>query len=122
MPTEKEYQSLQDRIAALRETLASRLGPLIVDRPALADALVKEIDDELAAVLKISEKVPPDQGLAQLAGIGPEAAAELGVTRVAPPVEPYDETVVSERIIAIGDLYYLFQHEKIGVFKVVQKL
>src|SRR5205823_6032845 len=28
----------------------------------------------------------------------------------------------SERIIAVGDLYYLYQHEKIGVFKVVQKL
>ena len=37
-------------------------------------------------------------------------------------VEPYDETITSERIIAVGDLYYLFQHEKIGVFRVVQKL
>ena len=37
-------------------------------------------------------------------------------------VEPYDETITSERIIAVGDLYYLYQHEKIGVFRVVQKL
>ena len=34
----------------------------------------------------------------------------------------YDETITSERIIAVGDMYYLWQHEKIGVFRVVQKL
>jgi hypothetical protein len=37
-------------------------------------------------------------------------------------VEPYDEKVTLERIIAVGDVYYLYQHEKIGVFRVVQKL
>jgi hypothetical protein len=37
-------------------------------------------------------------------------------------VEPYDETITSERIMAVGDMYYLWQHEKIGVFRVVQKL
>ena len=37
-------------------------------------------------------------------------------------VMPYDDQVASERIIAVGDLYYIFQHEKIGVFRVVQKL
>jgi hypothetical protein len=37
-------------------------------------------------------------------------------------VDAYDESVASERIIAVGDLYYLYQHERIGVFRVVQKL
>src|SRR5439155_12145078 len=124
MPTEKEYQSLLDRVAALRETLASRLASGIYQDPRLADALVKEIDDQLEAVLSGYQKAapPPDKGLAQLIGLGPEAAPALGVTRVAPSVEPYDETVVSERIIAIGDFYYIYQHEKIGVFRVVKKL
>src|SRR5262245_60408198 len=36
-------------------------------------------------------------------------------------VESHDETVTSERIIAVGDLYYIYQHEPIGVFPVVQK-
>jgi hypothetical protein len=60
--------------------------------------------------------------LAQLAGIGGDAATELGQTRIPPGVEAYDETITSERIIAVGDMYYLWQHEKIGVFRVVQKL
>ena len=51
-----------------------------------------------------------------------EAATEFGQTRIPQGVEPYDETITSERIIAVGDLYYLYQHEKIGVFRVVQKL
>src|SRR5581483_5370220 len=63
-----------------------------------------------------------DKGLAALVGVGPEAAKEFGTTRVPPGVEVYDDTITSERIIAVGDMYYLWQHEKIGVFRVVQKL
>jgi hypothetical protein len=37
-------------------------------------------------------------------------------------VDAYDETVASERLNAVGDLYYIYQHERIGVFRVVQKL
>src|SRR5262249_32280928 len=65
---------------------------------------------------------PPDKGLAELVGVGPEAADAIGKTRMPPGVEPYDDTVTSERVIAVGDLYYIYQHEKIGVFRVVQKL
>src|SRR4029078_2784474 len=63
-----------------------------------------------------------DKGLAQLVGVGPDAATQLGVNRLPQGVQPYDETVTSERILAVGDLYYIYQHEKIGVFRVVQKL
>jgi hypothetical protein len=55
-------------------------------------------------------------------GVGPEAATDFGKTRIPQGVEPYDETVTSERVIAVGDLYYIYQHERIGVFRVVQKL
>jgi hypothetical protein len=86
--------------------------------------LTKQIDDMLVSVVDADMKgpVPPDKGLAELAGIGPGAAKEFGVTRVPPGVVAYDDTITSERIVAVGDLYYLFQHEKIGVFRVVQKL
>src|ERR1700736_5565946 len=124
MSTERDYQGLYDRIAGLRETLASRLAGDLISNPQLADALVKQVDDMLQAVQDADAKAPapPDKGLAQLAGVGPEAAQEFGVTRIPPGVLPYDETVASERIIAIGDVYYIYQHEKIGVFRVVQKL
>jgi len=124
MPTEKDYQGLYDRIAALREQVTSKLSADLIANPQLADALTKQIDDLLASVVDADAKVPPppDKGLAALIGVGPDAAKEFGTTRVPPGVEPYDETITSERIMAVGDMYYLWQHEKIGVFRVVQKL
>jgi hypothetical protein len=124
MASEKDYQSLYDRIAALREQVTSRLGADLISNPQLADALNKQIDDMLQSVVDADSKnpPPPDKGLAQLAGIGPDAGKDLGVARIPSGVQPYDETITSERIIATGDVYYIFQHEKIGVFRVVQKL
>ncbi|MGZ4843292.1 MAG: hypothetical protein ACXV7C_04750 [Candidatus Angelobacter sp.] len=124
MATEKEYQSLYDRVAALRETVTSRLSSDLISNPQLADALTKQIDDMLQGVVDADTRAvpPPDKGLAELVGVGPQAAADFGKTRMPPGVEAYDETITSERIVAVGDLYYLFQHEKIGVFRVVQKL
>jgi hypothetical protein len=124
MATGKDYQGLYDRIAALREQVTSRLSADLISNPQLADALTKQIDDMLASVVDADSKIPPppDKGLGQLAGVGPEAAKEFGTVRIPPGVEPYDETITSERIMAVGDMYYLWQHEKIGVFRVVQKL
>src|SRR5438067_7673587 len=124
MATEKDYQSLFDRIAALREQVTSKLAADLITNPQLADVITKQIDDLLANVESSDAKIPPppDKGLAALAGVGPQAATEFGTTRIPQGVEPYDETITSERIMAVGDMYYLFQHEKIGVFRVVQKL
>src|SRR6202789_1468845 len=124
MATEKDYQSLYDRIAALRETVTNRLSADLISNPQLADALTKQIDDMLQSAVDADSKIPPppDKGLGQLIGVGPEAAGQLGQTRIPPGVEAYDETITSERIVAVGDMYYLWQHEKIGVFRAVQKL
>ena len=124
MATEKEYQGLYDRIAALREQVASRLSSELISNPQLADALTKQIDDMLQSAVAADSAIPPppDKGLGALAGVGPDAARDFGVTRIPQGVEAYDETIASERIIAVGDMYYLWQHEKIGVFRAVQKL
>jgi hypothetical protein len=124
MATEKENLSLEDRRAALLATLADRLGDDVIATPSLADAIVKQIDDLVTAAVAQDAKaaLPPDKGLAQLVGIGPEAADALGKTRVPPEVLPYDETVASERIVAVADLYYIYQHERIGVFRAIRKL
>jgi hypothetical protein len=124
MATEQEYQSLYDRIAALRDTMMSRLSADLIQNPQLADAITKQIDDMLASVVAADMQAtpPPDKGLAKLVGIGPEAADDFGQTRVPPGVIAYDETVTSERILAVADLYYIYQHETIGVFRVMQKL
>src|SRR5215468_3894541 len=124
MATERDYQGLYDRIAALRDTVTNRLASDLITNPRLADALTKQIDDLLQSATDADAQAlpPPDKGLAELAGIGPQAAKDFGQTRIPPGVEPYDETITSERIIAVGDVYYIYQHEKIGVFRVVQKL
>lgn len=124
MTKEKDYQSLYDQIAALRETVANRLAADLIEKPQLADVLTQQIDQMLAAVIdqELQEKPPADKGLAQLIGIGSQAATELGVTRVPIAVEPYDETVTSERIKAVGDMYYIYSLEKVGVFRAILKL
>src|SRR5215475_10526624 len=124
MATERDYQGLYDRIAALRDQVTSRLASDLIANARLADALNNQIDDMLQSVVDADAKAPPppDKGLAELAGIGQQAAKDLGQTRIPPGVVAYDETIPSERIIAVGDVYYLYQHEKIGVFRAVQKL
>jgi hypothetical protein len=124
MASQKDYQSLYDRIAALREQVTSQLSSDLIANPQLADTITKQIDDMLASVVADDAKIPPppDQGLASLIGVGPEAAKDLGTARIPQGVEPYDETITSERIMAVGDMYYLWQHERIGVFRAVQKL
>jgi hypothetical protein len=124
MATEQEYQNLYDRIAALRDTVTNRLASDLISNPQLADVLTKQIDDMLQSAVVADTKAlpPPDKGLAELAGVGPQAAKDFGQARIPQGVEAYDETITSERIIAVGDVYYIYQHEKIGVFRVVQKL
>lgn len=124
MANEHDYQSVRDRVAALRDAVTKRFAGDLVGNPALAEALKQQIDDVLQAVVQHDMKAPPppDKGLAQLIGVGPEATDEFGRTRIPQGVEEYDEQIASERLIAVADLYYIFQHEKIGVFRVVRKL
>jgi hypothetical protein len=124
MATQKDYQSLFDRVAALREQVTNNLSADLVSNPQLADALTKQIDDLLKSVVSADDgqALPPDKGLSALAGVGPGASTDLGDTRIPQGVTAYDDTITSERIVAVGDMYYLWQHEKIGVFRVVQKL
>ena len=124
MLSEREDQERLDRIQALRQQVTDRLSGSLVSNPALAEELNKQIDELLEATTRADEAVapPPDRGLAELVGVGPEAAKAFGHVKIPLGVEPYDENVNSERIVAVGDLYYIYQHERIGVFRVVQKL
>jgi hypothetical protein len=124
MTTQHEYQELWDKVAALEASVADSLSAQLTTNPQLADELVKQLDDMIAAIEAGDALVtpPPDLGVAQLAGIGPQAAAKLGDTRMPFGVMAYDEAVNSERIVSVADIYYLYQHERIGVFRVVRKL
>jgi hypothetical protein len=124
MSTTGDNQGLFDRMAALRETLVDQLGPQLIQNPQLADALTQQIEELLTQTIAEEAKapIPPDGGFAELIGIGNEAARKVTETRLPQGVEDYDEQVASERILAVADLYYLYQHEKVGVFRAVWKL
>ena len=105
----------------MRETVAGRMSSDLIQNPQLADALTKQIDDLLQSVVDADSAAPPppDKGLAQLVGDRPRGRRRARPDpRSRQGVVEYDETIVSERIIAVGDLYYIYQHEKIGVFRV----
>ena len=124
MAKEQEYQELLDRIAALRDKATDIHAADLITNPQLADALMKNIGDLYENSVKRDCSLPPpaDKGLAELIGIGEGAADRFGKTRIPQGVEPYDEQVTSERMVGVGDLYYLYQHERIGVFRVMRKL
>jgi hypothetical protein len=124
MATKLENQKLQDQMAALRATLMDKLAPDLIQNPQVADALLRQLDSLMASVVKANGQTPPtaDGGLAQLAGIGPEAADTLDAAQMPFGIEGYDETVTSERILAVGDLYYIYQHERAGIFDSILKL
>jgi hypothetical protein len=124
MSTTGESQGLYDRIAALKEALTSKLAPQLIQNPQLADVLTQQIEALLSQVVndEIKATAPPDGGLAELIGLGPQAATQVTATRLPQGVDDYDDQVASERILAVADLYYLYQHEKVGVFRAVKKL
>jgi hypothetical protein len=96
----------------------------LIENPQLAEALQHEIDDIEAALTKADAKAPRpgDGGLAGLVGIGTDAPSALSGAIQPAKVEEYDDEVSSERILAVADLYYIYQMERLGVFQVILKL
>jgi hypothetical protein len=124
MPKVTDATTLRDQLGLLRSRIMEDAAPNLISTPALADALTNWIDDQIRAIDAADAAVPPqpDHGLAEIAGIGPTAADNLGETSLPVGVSGYDDTVASERIQAMADLYYIYQHERLGVFRVVRKL
>jgi hypothetical protein len=124
MPTTRDYDQLNDRIAALLQNTIDQLGPDLVANPQLQEVLNRTIDDRQrqASASQDGQTPPADGGLADLIGLGGSAPTDVGQTQVSPGVVNYDDTVTSDRILATGDLYYLYMHERIGVFRVLFKL
>jgi hypothetical protein len=120
MVSERDYQELLDRTQALQHEVAKRLSGSLVSNPALAEELNRQLEDLVQAArdADAAGPRPPDRGLAELVGVGPEAAQKFGDVKIPQGVADYDESVNSERVVAVGDLYYIYQHERIGVFRV----
>src|SRR2546425_3381548 len=124
MPNKSDYDQRNDRIAALLQNTIEALGPDLVANPQLAEVLNRMVDDQVRKydASQNGKNQTADGGLADLIGLGKNAPNDLGQAQVSPGVVNYDDTVISERILATGDLYYIYMHERLGVFRVMGKL
>jgi hypothetical protein len=124
MPTTTDYDKRNDRVAALLQNTIDLLGPELVANPQLAEVLNRMVDDRLRQddAAQNGRPQPADGGLADLIGLGGAAPADLGETQVSSGVVDYDDTVTSDRILSTADLYYIYMHERLGVFRVMSKL
>ena len=90
MPTEQGTQDLFDRVAGLREELVKRLGADLIGNPQLAEALVKQVDDLLGAVVGRPEarsRRRRTSGLPSSSGSGRTRPPQLAQTRLPPGVD-----------------------------------
>lgn len=118
-----DYNQMLDRLAQLRELLMQH--PAAQD-PRGAEALQNWADRLEAVVLDPAADragAPQgDRGFANLIGLGDQAAPNLGAIEVPLAVDNYEDAIDSERVKSLADLYYVFQHEKVGVFRAIEKL
>jgi hypothetical protein len=124
MTTTKEYQKRNDQIADLLQEAIKNLGPELIANPEMAEILNRKIDEQINAMYaqEARQDPPNDGGLADLIGLGKNSVEDLGDTEMSRGVIDYDDTVTSDRILATADLYYLYIHERLGVFRVIDKL
>lgn len=118
-----QYNLTLDRLALVREMLLQH--PAAQD-PRNAEA-VSDWADRLQQVVldPVQDRIampPGDRGFADLIGLGATAAPDIGSVDVPLAVDDYEDDIDSERVQAMADLYYVYQHEKVGVFRAIDKL
>ena len=80
------------------------------------------MEAKLQNLISSDDPLPADGGAAAVIGLGPDAAVPFGGVPTPISVPSYDEAVISERLYAVGDLYYCYQMERLGMFRAVAKL
>jgi hypothetical protein len=124
MTTTSQYDSSKDELQRIISDVLAGLSPDVLADPNLPDTVQRLVEQRLAASSSGNGSQPPptDGGLADLIGIGASATRDPGQTLISPGVVDYDDTVVSARLLATADLYYLAIHDQLGVFDVIFKL
>lgn len=119
------YSDLRDLFNKLRHEVLNEKQAMFMQHPEYVEMLNEQIREALKTIddaNRSDTNQPVDHGLSGLMGLGEKGTDKLTTTRIPPPLPNYDETVTSERIIACADLYYAYQHERIGVFRAIIKL
>jgi hypothetical protein len=125
MATREQYFTLLARAAEIRSTMASMFAKEIPDDGNARDILTNSLADlerQLGGMIEETSPTPADKGMSSLIGIGADAGTGFGSVPAPIDVPSYDEAVFSERLFAVGDLYYCYQLERLGMFRAVQKL
>jgi hypothetical protein len=127
MAYEGDQQDRLDRQAGARQNIIAGTAGAIAVTPQLAEEINRQLNDAEEAADVASHIPPPpdvaaDGGLGAIAGVGRDTAQDVDRMWIPGPPPAYDENLMSERINAIADLYYMFQHERIGIFRIVKKL
>lgn len=121
-----ELNDLLSKLQALRGTMVRDARDELAKTPAQAELINQYISDAETLLMDALKSVPgepeDDRGLSGLIGLGDRVAATLDEVRPAPLVPTYDDQISRERLTAVGDLYYIYQHERAGVFRAVLKL
>ncbi len=119
-----EYNDRNDQAALLLQEAIKNLGPALIANPELAELLNRKVDEQLNEyyATQNGKGTSVDGGLSDLIGLGKDAPTELGDTEISRGVVDYDDTMKSPRFLASSDLYYICIHERLGVFRVMNKL
>lgn len=120
-----EMNDLLGRLQALRATLVRDARDELARTPAQAELInqwVDEAEGMLHGGLNGVDGRHDDHGLIHLIGLGDQVAARLDDARPIGLAPTYDDKINRDRLAAVGDLYYIYQHERAGVFRAVFKL
>jgi hypothetical protein len=120
-----DAQSAYAKLATLFDFLLEQYDEVLLKDPAFAQSVanLSNVAEQQFEESLREQQDPADSGIASLIGLGGDAVDDL--RKLPPPklLPGFDETVVSERLLALADLYYIYLQERLGgVFRVVLKL
>lgn len=126
MTTRQDIIQLLMQQAAAQQTLIDQLiqtSPGDYAALQLANTQYLQIAEALQQALVAAAGPPPaDGGDSARAGLGPDATSDLGQVFMPLGIRSYDEDVPSARLMAVADLYYCYQNERLGVFRAIHRL
>jgi hypothetical protein len=96
---------------------------LRADLPAESlDAFERQFARRLEQLMAPSARSAPAEGFRDLVGLSPGGDAGFNGVEVAPIPSDFDDAVLEEQVRSAGDLYLVYQHERMRVFDVADSL
>jgi hypothetical protein len=121
-----DLSDLLARLQSLRAQLVREARDELAKTPAQAELINQWVDEAEDLLLAGTARKPgepaDDRGVSDMLGLGNHVATTLNQVKPQGLVPTYDNQISRERLTAVGDLYYIYQHERAGVFRAILKL